>query len=142
MTDSAITRFNGRYVFLSNFSYDPVWLDGVRYATVEHAYQAAKTCKLHERAPFQHPLTTPAAAKRMGRHLNMREDWESIKLDVMESLLRRKFLNPTLCEKLLATGKAELVEGNTWGDVYWGQCPVGNGANHLGRLLMKIRDGE
>lgn len=69
----------------------------------------------------------------------MRSDWEEVKLGVMEGLLREKFSDPELRRKLLATGERELVEGNDWGDSFWGVC-AGRGKNHLGRLLMKLRE--
>jgi predicted NAD-dependent protein-ADP-ribosyltransferase YbiA (DUF1768 family) len=56
----------------------------------------------------------------------------------MLHLLQQKFSDPVLKEKLLATGGAVLVEGNTWGDTFWGVYKR-NGMNHLGRLLMKVR---
>ena len=64
-----------------------------------------------------------------------------MKLQLMERLLLKKFddNHPQLQQMLLATGEEELVEGNYWGDVYWGVCN-GVGENHLGKLLMKIRD--
>jgi len=33
---------------------------------------------------------------------------------------------------------SNLVEGNSWNDVWWGVCE-GEGENHLGRILMDIR---
>jgi ribA/ribD-fused uncharacterized protein len=83
---------------------------------------------------------TPGTAKRLGRAVSLRTDWETIKFAVMENLLRQKFANPALRWQLLATGSATLHEGNSWGDRIWGECPLGVGENHLGRLLMKIRD--
>ena len=74
----------------------------------------------------------------MGRHLPLRPDWEDVKLSVMEGLLRQKFREEPFKSQLKATGDAQLVEGNYWGDVYWGVCR-GQGENHLGKLLMKIR---
>jgi hypothetical protein len=78
----------------------------------------------------------PGEAKRRGRRATIRPDWEEVKLDVMEDLLRQKFVG--LARALVMTGDEELVEGNTWGDRFWGVCQ-GAGENHLGRLLMKIR---
>jgi hypothetical protein len=79
-------------------------------------------------------------AKKLGRKCTIREDWDYIKLGIMDQILRAKFeQNPNLMAKLKATAPKELVEGNTWGDTYWGVCR-GRGENHLGRLLMKIRD--
>jgi hypothetical protein len=57
----------------------------------------------------------------------------------MFELLHLKFTNDRLRDMLLATGNAELIEGNNWRDTFWGQCPIGTGANHLGRLLMQVR---
>ena len=83
--------------------------------------------------------TKPVTAKKMGRRVNLRKDWEDVKIQVMEKGLRLKFQDPTLRKKLLATGDEELVEGNPWGDRYWGVCN-GSGKNKLGKLLMKIRE--
>lgn len=84
-------------------------------------------------------LKTPGQAKREGQKLALRDDWERIKIEVMRILLFEKFLShPDLAERLIATGEAELVEGNTWGDTYWGVCD-GKGLNMLGKLLMDLR---
>ena len=131
--------FRGEYRFLSNFYYPAkVMLDGEEYQTVEHAYQAAKSTSERFREEIR-LLKTPGHAKRWGRTLNsLREDWNSIKVDVMLGLLRQKFQAPLLKEKLLATEELYLEETNTWGDTFWGICN-GNGQNMLGLLLMKVR---
>lgn len=82
---------------------------------------------------------SPGEAKRLGRKATLRLDWEKVKLTIMEDLLRQKFAWKELKEKLLSTGDEELVEGNTWSDTFWGVCN-GKGENHLGKLLMKIRE--
>ena len=132
-----INSFTGIYQWLSNFYPSEVDLDGIIYQSLEQAYQAAKTTDHKERLKFLN--ITPAAAKKMGRKLKIRDDWESIKIDVMYKLLQSKFSNQSLREKLLATGDHELIEGNYWGDVYWGVCR-GSGENNLGKLLMRIRN--
>jgi hypothetical protein len=132
-----ILQFAGEYRFLSNFWLSPVQLDGVMYPTVEHAYQAAKTADVGARRQIQ-ACPTPGQAKRMGRHVPIRPDWESSKLEVMYSLVRQKFRDPELGRRLLATGRDALIEGNEWGDRYWGVCR-GTGENHLGRILMRVR---
>lgn len=138
-----ISSFTGDYRFLSNFYPSVVSLDGIEYQSVEHAYQAAKTLDKEERKPFhKHPLPTAAEAKKLGRKLTLRSDWEGVKLSVMEGLLVQKFAHPDLKEKLLETGEDLLVEGNYWGDVYWGVDKKKGGQNHLGKLLMKIRDKQ
>ena len=77
-------------------------------------------------------------AKRLGR-VELRSDWEEVKIEVMREVLRCKFSqNPDLKAKLIATGDAELIEGNNWNDRFWGVCR-GVGQNHLGRLLMELR---
>lgn len=134
-----IDDFRGPYRFLSNFQSCVVYYEGLRYPTTEHAYQAAKTLDMTLRAQFA-SLATPREAKRLGRTVKLREGWDSMKLGVMRELLRQKFsdLNPALRDALKATGEELLVEGNTWGDRYWGICG-GVGDNHLGRILMEIR---
>lgn len=133
-----IESFSGQYHFLSNFYGIRVELGYVFYPSVENAFQAAKTFDPMAREPFRH--VSPREAKRLGRALPLRPDWEDVKLNIMETLLWRKFVNPDLRAALLETGDAVLVEGNTWGDKFWGVCD-GTGENHLGRLLMKVRAG-
>lgn len=137
----AIMQFQGRYRFLSNFWPAKINLDGKEYSCVECAYQAAKT--LNEMCRERIRNATAGQAKSLGRSVPMRKDWERVKLTVMEDLLRQKFKNPELLSDLLSTvDDGQLIEGNTWGDSFWGktQNGYGNGANHLGTLLMKIRE--
>jgi ribA/ribD-fused uncharacterized protein len=140
MSDERITRFAGKYRFLSNFYMATILYEGTWYPSVEHAYQAAKTLDRGER-DLMAQIETPGDAKRLGQRITpIRSDWEAVKLTVMETLLRAKFsFYPELRAKLLATGEAQLSEGNTWGDSYWGMV-AGFGENHLGKLLMKIRE--
>lgn len=136
-----ITSFTGDYKFLSNFYPCNVELDGEIYPSVEHAYQAAKTLDADDRKPFhQRPLPTAGESKKLGRKLKIRPDWESVKLQVMEDLLVQKFADPILKKQLQETGDAKLIEGNYWGDDFWGVDKKKGGKNHLGKLLMKIRD--
>ena len=137
----SIIRFTGDYEFLSNFYPSTVWLDGVEYPTVEHAFQAAKTLDHEMRLKIQDAIT-PGGAKRIGRLVTLRPDWEMIKITIMEEMLRQKFHKhqaPLLYRKLIETGDQHLEEGNTWGDKFWGTCN-GIGENHLGEILMLIRD--
>lgn len=133
-----VMQFRGEYAFLSNFAKTPVTYDGVIYPTVENAFQAAKCLNASERVPFE--SCSPKDAKRLGRRVKLRADWEQVKLDIMYELVRDKFArNPRFAEQLVATGDAELVEGNAWGDTFWG-VSRGRGQNHLGRILMRVRD--
>ncbi len=133
-----IAAFQGPYRFLSSFWLATVEFEGLTYPTVEHAYQSAKTLDPDERRRIA-SLATPAEAKRAGRALTLRSDWPTAKFAVMEQCVRYKFTHhPDLRAALLATGDATLEEGNTWGDRVWGVYE-GQGENHLGRILMKVR---
>lgn len=135
-----IKEFQGEFRFLSNFWPVEVELDGMIFQSVEHAYQAAKTTKLIERKRIQ-SCRKPGQAKRLGKELTLRPDWDKVKVTAMAVLLAKKFQNPELKALLLATGTQEIQEGNQWGDTFWGISPVGSGIgrNILGQLLMQIR---
>lgn len=135
-----INEFKGDYRFLSNFYMAPVMFEGVEYPSSEHAYMAAKTVDPEKRYAIQQ-CPTPGEAKKMGRRLALRSDWEDIKVGVMYQILKEKFTrHPVLKAKLLATGDQHLIEGNWWGDKIWGVCLKTNqGQNLLGGLLMKVR---
>lgn len=136
----AINRFEEEHAFLSNFFPSTVRFDGTSWPTVEHAFQAAKTNDPEERNWIRN-AGTPGVAKRRGRSVKLRKDWESVKLDVMRELLRSKFSDPTLRRMLLDTGDSPLLEGNMWNDRFWGVClKTGKGQNHLGGLLMSLRE--
>ena len=146
-TERTIDSFGGSYNFLSNFYPSIVTLDedktlfgeSFNYPTVEHAFQAAKALDKTNRL-FVLGSRSPGEAKKRGGKVNpLRDGWDQYRLQVMEELLKKKFQDKVLAQKLLDTGNAKLVEGNTWGDRYWGVCR-GQGQNHLGILLMKIRD--
>jgi ribA/ribD-fused uncharacterized protein len=108
-----ITSFRDDYDFLSNFYPVEIRFENAVYPTVEHAFQAAKTDDPKERARVR-ACATPASAKSTGRRVTLRKDWETVKIGIMESLVRTKFTDhPDLREKLLATGERRLVEGNT-----------------------------
>jgi len=133
-----ITSFQGEYRFLSNFHPSTITIKGQVYPTVEHAYQAGKALYRDEREMIQQAIS-PGQAKRLGKIVIRKPDFEERKLKYMEKCLREKFKDPRLARLLLNTGSQNLIEGNTWGDRFWGVCH-GKGENHLGRLLMKIRE--
>lgn len=132
-----ITSFDGEYRWLSNFWPSPIEVDGIKYPTVEHAYQAAKTDDPTVKQ-FIASQGRPGKAKYIGRSIKLRLSWDKEKVEIMQDLLRRKFAIPELRELLLKTGDTRLEEGNTWGDTFWG-TNMGVGANMLGFSLMKIR---
>jgi ribA/ribD-fused uncharacterized protein len=138
MRRNPITDFR-EYPFLSNFYPAPVVYRGLDFPTVEHAYQAAK-CANYDDMLIVQQQATPGRAKRAPRrhNLEIRADWDDVKLDIMDLLLQQKFAIPEIRERLLSTGDEDIIEVNTWGDVFWGVC--GNrGENYLGKLLMRIR---
>jgi len=131
-----ISSFRGKYNFLSNFFAAPVTYDGHLFGSNEAAFQAAKC----PRRACEFCNLGPAAAKKLGRRVELRPEWEYVKDRVMFEIVLNKFTqNPALKELLLETGDEELVEGNTWGDRYWGVCN-GSGQNKLGKILMKVRE--
>jgi len=132
-----ISSFTMEYSFLSNFYPCLIEFDGDIYPSLEHAYQAAKTNDPNERKKIREEKQV-RRAKQIGRHVTIREDWEQIKVEVMRDLLKKKFENPQLRKLLLDTYPHDLVEGNNWGDTFWGVCR-GHGKNMLGVLLMQLR---
>lgn len=130
-------RFRGAYAFLSNFHACPLTFEGIEWPTAEHAYQASKTFNAKDRTRIL-MAETPGLAKRFGRHVELRPDWEKVKLVKMEDIQRAKYRNVRLAQMLLDTFPEKLVEDNTWGDRFWGVYE-GHGENHLGQILMKIR---
>lgn len=136
---ATIDRFFGSYRFLSNFWPVTIEFDGDLYPSVENAYQAAKFPAGLARA-FMFSCT-PAEAKRFARKAILGEQWHERKVAVMTKLVQQKFApGGDLAQKLIDTGDAELIEGNSWGDRFWGVCN-GEGENYLGRILMLIRSG-
>ena len=138
-----IIKFDGDNFFLSNFYLCHILWDEFHYPSVENAYQAWKTPDVHLRKPFL--KYSSGQAKREGKLLSLRPDWDRGRVALMKTLLRIKFADPVLREKLLATGDQELIEGNNWHDTFWGVCVcVGcadkDGLNMLGKLLMEVRE--
>lgn len=125
------------YAFLSNFHPSTIWVDGKSYPTVEHAYQSCKTLSEESREIIR-KSKDPAIAKKLGRGVEMRLDWDIVKEGLMRDFIRKKFESPFLADLLLKTGDAELVHCNSWNDRVWGICR-GSGQNLLGKILMEIR---
>lgn len=139
-----IDVFDENYSFLSNFHPSPMVINGIYYPTVEHYFQSEKTIDEMEKFNIIH-ASSPNTAKGFGRHCTLCPNWENIKDSVMLRGVQEKFRqNKNLKEKLLATGNAILIEGNTWHDNYWGNCTCFRcrdikGKNQLGKTLMFIR---
>lgn len=132
-----ISPFTQDWAFLSNLYPSPIeWGDRL-FPTVENAFQAAKTNDAEAIAAFA--TLPPDQAAALGRQVALRPDWEQVKLTIMADLLALKFEIPALRRRLLASAPAPLINENWWGDRFWGQTR-GVGENHLGRLLMALRD--
>jgi len=134
-----IQEFRGEYFFLSNFFEVPVVYQGMTYGSNEAAFQAQKCMTEAEKMEFT--LLRPSDSKKKGRRVQLRPDWEDVKVGIMEELVRAKFTqNEDLKQRLIETGDAVLEEGNNWNDTFWGvHLKNGQGQNHLGKILMQIR---
>jgi len=136
MTDS-IQGFSGSWAFLSNFYPSPLEWKNFLFPSVENAFQAAKSDD--SQAWDRLTSLTPDDAAAFGRSLILRPDWESVKLSVMAELLELKFEIPALRRRLIASRPLTLINDAWWGDRFWG-VTKDTGENHLGRLLMELRD--
>lgn len=143
--NNPIFFFDGDYSFLSNFHDCNVGfmfqhgdeVNSYIFSSTESAFQAMKCPSRAEEFIY----LNPSEAKKLGRKVPLRPDWESYKLQAMKMCLVSKFAyNKELADKLLATGDRDLVEGNYWNDEFWGVSWKG-GENHLGKLLMEVREG-
>ena len=140
----AVLQFKGEYEQFSNFYPSILFFEDRNYPTVEHAYQAAKTKDEMYRIKISE-VHSPGQAKRLGRKVPLRRDWEIIKLSIMRRLLMQKFSYLYFKKILMCTGDNLIIEGNHWHDNYWGDCYCPKcenikGKNNLGKLLMKIRE--
>lgn len=132
-------QFRGSEWFLSNMYPCQIDYNGCRFSCVESAFQAQKDlARSHE---FQ--TLNGKEAKALGRKVQLRDDWESVKDDIMKDLIQVKFKDPKLADKLMTNptilaANGRIQEDNTWGDRYWGVCN-GRGQNRLGQILMEQR---
>lgn len=130
------------YEWLSNFADCRFTLDGVRWRSVEHYYQAQKYAGTPVAAEIRRAESADRARKLgQNRSLTPRADWDAVKLKVMRCAVEAKFTQDRdLGERLVGTGGEELIhESNT--DTFWGRTRDGLGDNWLGVLLMQIRAG-
>lgn len=136
-----ILQFRKEYNFLSNFA--PVYIKygDITFPSVEHYYVAMKTKDQEERIKIS--KMKAGEAKKYGKTLKIRTDWDEIKLYVMSWGVAKKFKQEPFRTKLLATGNENIVEGNYWEDTFWGVDLKQNpniGENNLGRILMSTRE--
>ncbi len=139
-----IWDFHNDYYFLSNFYPCRVVYEGFEYLSTEAAFQAAKTLDAAQRMPFRE--MTAAESKRAGKLIPLRANWDIVRNQIMEDILKIKFSTwEHLNKKLIETKGTYLIEGNWWNDNYWGFCFCDKckgipKTNMLGQLLMKVRD--
>lgn len=139
-----INQFRGNYYFLSNMYICDIEYKSQIYKSVEHAYVYHKhdSIELKKLALTNiEPTKLKIESKKYNK--NIYKNWNNIKLDVMYDLLKIKFSQSPFTELLIATKDENIVEGNVWNDTYWGvdinQQP-NIGENHLGRIIMRVRD--
>lgn len=145
MQVNTITRFTSNYYFASNFAKSPIKFNSRFYPTAEHMFQAFKANNDddHEKVRL---METPDKAKKQGRRVSIRSDWDDVKVDTMKRVLYEKFTqNNHLKILLLQSYPNVLVEGNYWHDNFWGDCYCNDcqmipGQNMLGSLLMRLRN--
>lgn len=143
MSDKVIKFYStkGEYGCFSNFAAHPIIVDGKRWPTSEHYFQAQKFADSEHKEAIRR-ANSPMIAARMGRDRKrpLRKDWEAVKDDIMLRAVRAKFtLHAELAEILLSTADAQLVE-HTANDRYWADGGDGTGLNRLGEILMRVRD--
>ena len=129
------------YGDLSNFSNHPIIVNNKEWPTVEHFFQSQKFVNTPYEEQIRH-LETPMEARNYGRDRSkpIRNDWESVKDQIMFIAVHQKFFQyPELTKLLISTGDAYLVE-HTKNDNYWGDGGHGRGRNMLGQILMQVRD--
>lgn len=133
--------FREEYAWLSNYAECKIDIKGIIYDSVEHAYLS---CKLpDDEWKILCTRNSPRVIKQELTKRLIRPDWDDIKIDAMRYCLNEKFRQEPFRTKLIETGNQNIVEGNYWGDTFWGvdlkQDP-NIGENNLGRLIMSIRD--
>lgn len=135
-----ITSFRDQYNFLSNYYIIPIEFNNKIFLSVEHAYHASKalyspdwqTYCLTEESPSQVKLE----AKKRKLYMSPED-----KLRYMSQFVKYKFTaHSDMRDRLLSTGNLYIIEGNHWGDEFWGvDKQSGAGTNHLGQILMSVR---
>ena len=141
--EDPILEFDGPTRYLSNFWECTLVYKSLSYNSSEHAFMAEKTLD-EDLKEWIRSQPSPGKAKREGKKVPLRADWEDVKIQIMYAIVFEKFSqNNRLKALLLSTGNRYLEEGNTWHDCFWGvcHCPKCNhtGKNSLGQILMLVR---
>ncbi len=140
--DEVIGFYPREFYTFDNFSSFKVEWNGYLFASVEEAYQAASFMgsdeELVEKIKKSHSADEAQRIAYANRD-KRREDWDDVKISIMEELLRLKIeQNPYVKKKLLQTEDYMIVEDSPKDD-FWGWGPNRNGQNNLGKLWMKLR---
>ena len=126
--------FRNNYYFLSNMFPCRINYNGKTYKCVESAFQAQKDLS----SDLNFEEIDGFTAKKYGRRVNLRKDWDNVKIRIMKEILIAKFTqNPILLIKLKEITEP-IIEENTWNDTFWGVCN-NKGYNNLGRLLEEVK---
>jgi ribA/ribD-fused uncharacterized protein len=138
-----ILEFRDEYNFLSNFYRCKVPLNCMLFPSSEHCFMSFKNESAQWKATCQDFNISPTEIKKLGRAIDLIDNWDIIRLEAMYQAVFAKFSNnPSLLAKLKQTGNEELIEGNYWNDTYWGVCIKKSpnvGENNLGKILMRVR---
>lgn len=130
------------YEFTNFFEFAPFILDGKEWKTTEHYFQAQKFVGTPYEEIIRH-TNSPRDAFQYARQPEVsrwqRDDWESVKVDIMYKALLAKFSQHERLRQLLLATKGKTLIEHTYNDSFWGDG-YGGGANNLGKLLMKVRD--
>ena len=133
-------QFKDEYRWLSNFAPVEIEYEGRTFPSLEHAYQAAKSTDSTWKDYCASGVSS-GNVKRKSKNIIYQPDWEEVKVEVMSTLVTKKFSVEPYKSQLIETGDLEIVEGNTWGDTFWGvDVRTGEGMNVLGKMIMEIRD--
>jgi len=138
-----INKFDNEYAFLSNFYEHEFEYLGLVFSTAEHAYQAVKAKNPYDML-WVKESKTPGVAKRRGRKVELKPNWDQDRIGVMLLIVNAKFKDAKLKNKLILTNQQKLVEGNYWHDQFWGNCMCPThedtaSSNYLGKILMYVR---
>lgn len=136
--ENKITRFKGKYLFLSSMYICPIEYKGIKYNSSEVAFQSMKFDNEEMRREIA--KLSAKAAHEIGRKYPLKKNWHNIKEDIMYDITLCKFKqNKDLAKMLINTGTKELIQENNWNDTVWGTVN-GIGENKLGKILMKVRE--
>lgn len=136
-----INEFKDEYEWLSNFYPCEIYLNGLLFPTVEHAYMSEKTDDINWKLTCCDASKSPGIIKRSSRNVDLVNDWDAKKLVIMTLCLQQKFSKEPFTTKLLNTNQRYIQEGNIWSDKFWGVCLKTNtGKNMLGYIIMNIRN--